>query len=1142
MTSVPFTLSPASAVSPATTSAVSTASQTTNTSMQSSPEILRGRDIHSLDVPSPLQLSTAMLQSPPFSTQSAMTEAMAMTKSPGIIRRLSQGAANQANRLRRRTSSNHVMSRDRSSGPVVTRHRANSKTTVEGDQQFPAPALEPFATDTDLAAKIQGLGISTEGLSMDGERQQPNSPLTEGGLAPIVSDVLCRGTKLLKVTKKKRKELVLKLDAGSAKVSWNDSNPSKKFYVDDIQDLRLQRDAKNYREDFQMPPECESRWFTIIYKDPDRGKGRQVKTMHLIAPTQHTFELWISTLHDLKKYRHDLMVGLAGFGQDEKILKGHWNREMARLYNGSPCGEEDECLDLQGVQNLCRSLHIYCSPNVLRAQFNKVDSGESGKLNFPEFKDFVRHLKHRTDIKDVFKAIDSSNEGLDLEQFLHFLQHTQGVNVEPRRQLWTEVFERFTEKATAPGPIVPASAERGVARMNAAAFQAFLSSQYNNIQALSSPDQVRLDRPLNEYFISSSHNTYLMGRQVAGSSSTEAYIRALQRACRCVEIDCWDGPDGRPVVVHGRTLTSKVLFSDCISVIRKYAFTSSEYPLIISLEVHCNPEQQQAMVDIMVDILGDHLVTRPLMTNVMHLPSPEDLRQRILIKVKAGPKQEGMIESPAGSRQRSLSSPWSRPQIIDNSNVPQGTPLSNSPSVSPSEASSASWLAGHGSVTATSMSSATEDSDAPARKRAANRKSKIIGSLGDLGIYTQGIKFNHFGSNDTKAFNHVVSIAERRFESLCQNEDTQEQLERHNMRHLMRIYPSGYRVKSSNPDPLLFWRKGVQMTALNWQTYDLGMQLNDAMFACGADRTGYVLKPRELRHPSAFEGLGSDDMNDEQSKKNRKMIKFSVDLFSAQQIPRPRGISSEVILDPYVEIEMFSAENKAKGLATGEGGQDASARSGMSGIGSPHRRRSRIVQANGWNPVFDDEFKFSVETRYPSLVFVRWRVWNSPDGRNYVNNPNAEPLATFTAKLSNLEEGYRHLPLHDHNGDQFLFATLFCRIKKEEPVVVQEAQSAAEKPSRYRGIGQVMRSLSQTHRDPDRKKSSGLDGKGSSSHVVRQTSMMTMSSVRTDSFSGSRKSSANHSEADDRFGDTTPFTPRANGFSTTSSMEHLTRR
>lgn len=39
-----------------------------------------------------------------------------------------------------------------------------------------------------------------------------------------------------------------------------------------------------------------------------------------------------------------------------------------------------------------------------------------------------------------------------------------------------------------------------------------------------------------------------------------------------MELDCWDGSDNEPVIYHGYTLTSQILFKDVIKAIKEYAF------------------------------------------------------------------------------------------------------------------------------------------------------------------------------------------------------------------------------------------------------------------------------------------------------------------------------------------------------------------------------------------------------------------------------------------------------------------------------------------------------------------------------------------------------------------------------------------
>ena len=1006
-------------------------------SSPSSPDVAYSQESLPSGCVSPLQLPVSPFAMPLLpSGQNAMGEAL-QSRSPGLMRRLS----GRAGRLvRNRQSSNNIRNRDQSSGPLVTRRRSGSKSGYETD----AATEDSSAFEEDfLALDISAALTPTTPASIHSRSRQPSR--VEEHEPPIIPSELLCPTRLTKVTRKKgRKQIYLVLDPQAAKVTW--ASKSKCLYIDDIQAIRTKDDAKKNRDDLRVEAEVENRWLTIVYAHPTRSKGRPAKEMNLIFPDdEKLFESWITTLKRLYKYRHDLIVGLAGPGLDEGTLRSRWKQEMDKVFQKQCREVAQETLDFHGVESVCRSLNINWSGEKIKEKIDKASPTASGRLGYEQFRAFVKAAKVREEVGTIFKSVPKEKaSGLNFSEFLRFLEERQGTPVDTHSLYWKQVFEKYIqlEQETA--------SSQGLSDdpvMGFSAFNAFLSSAENGIIRLET-GQDPLDRPLNEYFISSSHNTYLLGRQFLGESTTEGYVRALQEGCRCIEIDCWDGGKDfrhQPTVTHGRTRTSRILFADCISVISKYAFDASPYPLILSLEVHCNADQQEIMVDIMLREFGDRLVKEVLAPNSENLPSPEQLKRRILVKAKTRPVEvageaEIPVKQSGHTRQRSVSSPAAQQQLGNTSPSGTITPTTTSKwksSVSSSQPSTPNL------TSSPRISISSDDSEVglsmpyKSTKETKKTKTKIVERLDRLCVYTRGLKYRDFSFEESGSYGHIFSLNENVFERLCREKGNSALLEQHNMKCLMRVYPKAMRWDSTNFDPVQCWKRGVQMVALNYQTHDAAKQINDAMFAGGSDRYGYVLKPRDLR---PREGI-SEHITEALRPKLLNRIDLTVKVISAQFLPRPRGGNGNSVPSPYVEVQVYIPDEKNCGSVSSGSTDDVPVRD-KAGPCMSVRRRTKPVPHNGYDPLFNTSFDFSITTSHPELVFVRWSVWNSSDGHSHNNNEGAQPEATFAAKYVNLLDGFRHVPLRNHLGEQYSFSTIFCQIQKGDVRPVSEGIKA----------------------------------------------------------------------------------------------------
>ncbi|XP_029316401.1 1-phosphatidylinositol 4,5-bisphosphate phosphodiesterase beta-2 [Cottoperca gobio] len=457
------------------------------------------------------------------------------------------------------------------------------------------------------------------------------------------------------------------------------------------------------------------------------------------------------------------------------------------------------------------------------------------------FKAFLKNLCPRPEIYEIFTCY-SKKPTMTKENFTKFLNEKQRdsrLNEELFPRLRQDQIKVLMEKYE------PCASNSNRSLISPEGLLFFLMGPETSVVMQDKLAKCQdMAQPIPHYFVKSSHNTYLTAGQFSGVSSPEMYRQCLLSGCRCLELDCWKGkpPDEEPIITHGFTMTTEILFKDVIEAIAESAFKTSQYPIILSFENHVDSvKQQEKMANYCKTIFGDALLTDPLdkypLKPGQQIPSPSELMGKVLIKNK-----KGSHEKPTQTKKTSTAVTDQTTTTAAPTQDPNTTPQDPAPTTQENQE-------GDAAVEDTEEQEETDEQDEEKMKTSdegtAGQEVTAYEAMSSLVNYIQPNKFISFDSARKKDKSYIISsLVETRGEAMISK--TAVEFVEYNKRQMSRIYPKGTRMDSSNYSPQPFWNVGCQMVALNYQTMDFPMQLNMALFEFNG-RTGYLLKHDVLR-------------------------------------------------------------------------------------------------------------------------------------------------------------------------------------------------------------------------------------------------------------------------------------------------------
>lgn len=258
-------------------------------------------------------------------------------------------------------------------------------------------------------------------------------------------------------------------------------------------------------------------------------------------------------------------------------------------------------------------------------------------------------------------------------------------------------------------------------------------------------------------------------------------------------------------------------------------------------------------------------------------------------------------------------------------------------------------------------------------------------------------KHRYWGKSLQLPSTHVHSFAEGVLDQMAKKDGHEHtnNLKRFTSSHLCRSFPSWKDFGTSsklNSDPLFQWSLGCQLVSLNYGTFDEQLVKADGRFRRNGS-CGYALKPEFIRSSDCLQ---------------EKPESWKIQVLCGSYIPKPDakyGSAGLANVHPFVKINVYGGDlEKRKG-----------------------EHRTKMVQRNGLNPVFDDNDGFIFKATNPSLAILTFTVCHSSDGGS------EEFLGGSAMPVACIREGFRSVPLFDRQHSRtgaYAHACLLVKAQK----------------------------------------------------------------------------------------------------------------